>query len=225
MGGAVGGIAGGILGGMGGNSRESGSKMTSINRTDTTSPWGPQIPYLLELFKRAQGSLDQAPEGHGLNMDAANQLRRTMGGDYLFGNPESQKAVDAITKDSTNRAMGGIDSKFASSGRYGSGLHKSALGQQIADTSSAAMAKNYAAERENQIRATQLAPGVADSMDWKQKRLLDFARMIGGNYGNTTTTNGIGKETEQESRNPWAGILGGAGVGARAGRSLFGGGK
>lgn len=217
MGGAVGGIAGGLLGGLGGGG---GSSRTSESMNQTRTPWDQQIPYLLEMFKRAQGSLDQAPEGHGLNQSASGQLQKTLSGDYLFGNPESQKAIDAITRDSSNRAMSGIDSKFAAGGRYGSGLHKAALGQQIADTSSAEMAKNYAAERANMMGAAGMAPGVADALDWKQHRLRDFASMVSGNFGGTTTENST-SVSRQEGGNKLSGKIGGALGGARMGRQLF----
>lgn len=219
MGGAVGGVLGGVLGGMGGGSGERQSANGS--GIEARTPWGPQIPYLLEMFKRAQGSLDQAPEGHGLNQDASAQLRKTLSGDYLFGNPESQKAIDAITRDSSNRAMSGIDSKFAAGGRYGSGLHKAALGQQIADTSASEMAKNYAAERANMMGAAGMAPGVADALDWKQQRLRDFASMVRGDFGGTTTKDFTSSSVKQDGANRLSGKLGGALSGARAGRALF----
>lgn len=225
MGGIAGPIAGGLMGMMGGGKgggSQNTSQSTNQSTTQSQTPWAQQIPYILEMFKRAQGGLDQAPQGLGLNTAASGQLQKTLSGDYLYGNPESTKAIDAITQSTMNRVTPSLDSKFAASGRYGSGLHKAAMGQQIADTSAGEMAKNYAAERSNMMGAAGMAPGVADSLDWQQKRLRDFASMISQNFGGTSsgTSSGTSNSAMQEemSRNPWAGLLGGA----MAGSNIFG---
>jgi hypothetical protein len=225
-------VLGGAFGGKGGEKQsqkrnESTNSISSNQSSSSSAPWEAQIPYLLEMFSRGRGMLDAAPGGNPLNQDAAAQIKKTLGGDYLFGNPESKKAIDAITEQTTNRVMPGIDSKFAASGRYGSGLHKQELGRQIADTSASEMAKNYNAERNNMMGAATAAPGVSDSLDWQSKRLKDFASLISGNYGGTTTgssnsiMNSTGMSTS-EAENPnnkltskIGGAMGGANIAGR----------
>lgn len=225
---------GGAFGGKGGepaqrNESSSGNSLSNTTSNSSSTPWEKQIPYLLEMFSRGRGMLDSAPAGNYLNEASADQIKKTLGGDYLFGNPESQKAIDAITTQTTNRVMPGLDSKFAASGRYGSGLHKQALGQQIADTSASEMAKNYNSERSNMINASSIAPGVANSLDWKNQRLKDFANLISGNFGGTTTgtttgnviSNSNSTGTAQEANNPLSSRVGGALGGANIGRQIF----
>lgn len=230
---------GGLVGGLFGQQQRPGGMQQM-------GPWGPQVPYLLEGFKRARGMLDRPPEmspemdealkamyarakeGSPLNDAAKEQAMKTLQGDYLYGSDASNKAIDATVKDTMNRVMPSLDSKFASGGRYGSGLHKQALGQKIADTSAGMHAKNYAMERQNQMRAGSMAPMLANQdyvdlsrmmqvggmrdkqLNWQDQRLKDYMGLVGGNYGGT--------QMQHMYRSPFAGMLGGA----MGGGAMFG---
>lgn len=172
-------MSGGISGGGGGG--------TTVQRTE---PWQEQKPYLIRGFQEAQSRvLDQTPEyfpgqtvvpfspeteaaigittqralqGSPLDTAAYQNIMGTLSGDYLQGGDAFQQSLDAAVRDTERRVLPRIDSAFNRSGRFGSGLAQEAVASAIADTVGSRYADNYAAERENQLRASVLAPQIAD---------------------------------------------------------------
>lgn len=151
--------------------------------TNTVSqPWAGQQPYLTKGFQQAEQNVlnrplsyfpnstvvsfapetqmalgaqaNRALQGSPLNFAAQQQLGDTLGGQYFTNSPGFQNAVQA-TMDAVRPS---IDSTFAGAGRYGSGLHAQQLGKGFAQ----GLAPLYESERNRQIQAAGMAPGVAN---------------------------------------------------------------
>lgn len=217
-----------------------------LNFTPQYFPGNTVVPYSQETQQAMDLTKQRALTGSPITSSSRDELTRTLSGDYLYGNPGFDRAVEA----SMNKAMPGINSQFALAGRYGSGLNQEAMARAYGD----AFADQYANERTNQMRAMMFAPQVAESeysdfgklaavgaqKEAMQQELLadqisrhDFdqsvqARQlqlyldaIQGNYGNTTTTTGPAAQQPSYYRNQGAGFLGGAMMGAQGGMSMF----
>jgi len=177
-----------------------GDQTTQVTKT---APWEGQQPYITKGFQGAQdaflGDLGNAPEGAANDM-----LNATLRGDYLTGGEGFNKALDAAK----NKIIPEVQSGFASRGRSGSGLAGTAEAGAIGDSFS----KLYEQERQNQLKAGQLAQ---TSMNPRQRALMAYMQTIGGNYGGTTTTSEPNK-----GLSGWARYLAGAGGGALSGASI-----
>lgn len=92
-------------------------------------------------------------------VDAADQaVSDTLSGRYLeAGNP----GFDALIGRVDNAVRPRIESGFESAGRYGSGAAANAHASALADAASTLAYQDYAAERQNQLRAAALAPLLA----------------------------------------------------------------
>jgi hypothetical protein len=114
-----------------------------------------------------------------------------LAGDYLGGNPFFQGAFQpAATAAQTafNKSIGDISSAASQAGRYGSGamgtLQNQAAGtfaQKLADTAGKLSYENYAQERQNQMRALGMAPGLAEA-DYGDINKLLGAGQLGEGY-------------------------------------------
>lgn len=177
-----------------------GGSSGSTTTVQKAEPWEEQKPYLIEAFQQAQGLYNapgpsyypgatvappspeselalgarsaRAMAGSPLNAMAAGQLYDTLGGQYLYGNPYFDRAIDAasegVTRSYRNAVQPGIDSAFSAAGRYGSGLHQSAhadsqqaLAERLADMAGTMAYRDYAGERANMMGATAYAPQLA----------------------------------------------------------------
>jgi hypothetical protein len=160
-----------------------GSKTTSVEKSE---PWKEQVPYLKEIFGQASAlyhsdkpkyfpgstvagfspeteaallaQASRARRGSPLTAAARGQLQDVLRGNYLGqGNPYfaqmAQRIADTVTPQ--------VNSQFAAAGRYGSGAQSGALGQALAGEIGSLAYQNYADERANQLRASELAPDVA----------------------------------------------------------------
>lgn len=230
----LGAIGGGLLGAFGGQ-QEAGTIKTM------QEPWGPQQPYLLDLFSKAQGALGSAQglstaeqqalqkgigtaqAGGALMPGAQDQLGRTIAGDYL--NPESNPYLSATV----NKALGDVESRVNSrfnTPAYGNTAHQETLARSLGDTANQMYMQNYGQERNNQMQASQFAPqfaqadlGMTDkALQYGQYGRMDpmntlkqYQGLIGGNWGQTNT--------QPYFNNPAAGLLGGAATGYK----MFGG--
>lgn len=183
----------------------------------------------------------RAIQGSPLVGAAQQNNLATNRGDYLYGNPGFNAAVQAAT----DYAAPQVQSRFATAGRTRSGLGQEALGR----TFSNAFAQQYGQERENQMRAQVIAPELA-RQDYTDAQML---RGVGGeveqlgqdrlaedvaryNYYQNAPENNLARyigllqssypgqsaaQTQPLYRNRTAGALGGAASGASAG-SYFG---
>lgn len=215
-----------------------------------TDPWTGQQPYLAEGFRlasqnfanqdpyfaqfdpatlNAQSGILNAANNNVLSRDAQDMIDKTLRGDYLTGGAGFNAALDAAK----NKIIPEVQSTFASRGRTGSGLAQTAEASGIGD----AFAKLYEDERQNQLRAGQLAPGI-DEMKYagfdrmsavgndrqrlaeynanaRRNQILQYLGAIQGNYGGTTTNS-----VPDSGMTGWRRYLTGAAGGALAGLPL-----
>ena len=153
----------------------------STTTTSTTEPPGYLQPYLKDAAEQARSNYlsggpqyypgyqtvgfspqsqealaaqeQRARQGSDVTRAAQDQNTATSRGDFLYGNP----AFNAAVKSATDYTLPQVNSKFAAAGRTRSGLAQEAQARTISN----AFANQYAAERENQLRAGTLAPGLA----------------------------------------------------------------
>src|SRR5690606_32498977 len=71
----------------------------------------------------------------------------------------------------TAKVLPGIDSRFAASGRLGSGLHGRAVGEGLGDAIGSLAYQNYGDERTNMMRGMLFAPEMA------QQDYFDIAKL------------------------------------------------
>ena len=133
----------------------------------------------------------RAMAGNPLLSQAQGNVSGMLAGDYLGGNPFFQGAFQpAATAAQTafNKSIGDISSAASKAGRYGSGamgdLQSQAAGtfaQKLADTAGKLSYENYAQERQNQMRALGMAPGLAEA-DYGDINKLLGAGQLGEGY-------------------------------------------
>lgn len=219
-----------------------------LNYTPEFYPDSTVVPFSPETLQAMDLTTQRALAGSPINAAARDQLTSTLAGDYLYGGPGFDAAVQAAT----NKALPGIDSQFALRGRYGSGLMDEARTRAISD----AFADQYSQERTNQLRAMMFAPQVAESdysdigklaavgaqkeaMDQEnlsdqiarhdyeqsvdQRQLQEYMNLIQGQYGGTTTTTSPLQQQYYQGSSG-GNILGTALTGVGLLGSLFGGG-
>lgn len=143
----------------------------SQTTTQTNEPWGPLQDYYKEAAAAASGEFGRGPAeyfpgstvvpfspqseaaldaqelrargGNPLLPQAQGYASDVLGGAYLGANPYTDALLDSVQGD----ARSAIDSAYARSGRYGSGLHAEALGRGITDASAPYLFDDYARER------------------------------------------------------------------------------
>jgi len=125
----------------------------------TYAEFSPQTEQALNLTEQ------RALAGSPVQRGASDQALSTIRGDYLYGGPGFNAAYQAAA----NRIIPDIESRFAKSGRYGSGLARQAEASALSD----AFAKQYGDERQNQLRTMLAAPQLAGA-DYN-----DFLRLAG----------------------------------------------
>lgn len=161
-----------------------GGSSSPATTTQVSEPWAEQKPYLERGFQEAESLYEagmpefyqgktiadpawattyglQEAQKHALNpmqgsmQSAQGLLGKTMEGGYL-DNPY----LDQTMGYAMDRARTPIDQQFEAGGRYGSGLHKTALGREFAGITGDIMADQYGKERDRMLQAAQLAPGM-----------------------------------------------------------------
>jgi hypothetical protein len=135
------------------------------------------VPFSGQTEQGLQMQEARALAGSPVTGAAQTQMQDTLQGSYLdAGNPYFQQAVAAATRPMTESfqqdILPGIASSFSGSGRYGSGAQAnmtnraaSELSRNIGDVSGSMAAAMYNQERNRQMLAGQLAPGLAQ-MDY-----------------------------------------------------------
>jgi hypothetical protein len=136
----------------------------------------------------------RAMAGNPLLGQAQGNVSSMLSGDYLAGNPFFQGAFQpaaSAAQMAFNKSIGDISSAASKAGRYGSGamgtLQNQAAGtfaQKLSDTAGKLAYENYAQERQNQMRALGMAPGLAEA-DYGDINKLLGAGQIGEGYQNT----------------------------------------
>jgi len=133
----------------------------------------------------------RAMAGNPLLAQAQGNVSGMLAGDYLGGNPFFQGAFQpAATAAQTafQKSIGDISSAASKAGRYGSGAmgdHQSqaagTFAQKLSDTAGRLSYENYAQERQNQMRALGMAPGLAEA-DYGDINKLLGAGQLGEGY-------------------------------------------
>ena len=164
---------------MGGG--QSGTQTT----TQSSAPWSGQQPYLQQGFQQAanlyggqgpqyfpfstvtpfSGQTEQALQmGENRAMAGSPNLQagqaenlKTLGGDYLSqGNPYMDQVMGRIR----STVQPGIESRFAGSGRIGSGAHAESLSRGMSDAIAPYAFNAYESERGRMGQAAAQAPGL-----------------------------------------------------------------
>jgi hypothetical protein len=135
----------------------------------------------------------RALAGNPLTGEAQQQLRGTIGGAYLGGNPFFQGAFAPAAQAAQQQfqtTLGDIGSKASLAGRYGSGamgnLENRAAGQfaqSLTNTAGQLAYQNYEAERQRQQQATGLAPQMAMTDYQDIQQLLNAGQLREGYTG------------------------------------------
>jgi len=133
----------------------------------------------------------RAMAGNPLLAQAQGNVSGMLSGDYLGGNPFFQGAFQpaaAAAQTAFQKSIGDISSAASKAGRYGSGamgdLQSQAAGtfaQKLSDTAGRLSYENYAQERQNQMRALGMAPGLAEA-DYGDINKLLGAGQLGEGY-------------------------------------------
>ena len=133
----------------------------------------------------------RAMAGNPLLGQAQGNVSGMLAGDYLGGNPFFQGAFQpaaSAAQTAFQKSIGDISSAASKAGRYGSGamgdLQSQAAGtfaQKLADTAGKLSYENYAQERQNQMRALGMAPGLAEA-DYGDINKLLGAGQLGEGY-------------------------------------------
>lgn len=160
----------------------SGGTTQTVQKAD---PWSGQQPYLLDVFKKAEGLYNNNPSSYypdstiadrsletnqalgllgqrALNgsplVDAAQgQIQDTIQGQYLNSNPY----LDATFDKAAGKVSSAVNSQFNQAGRYGSGANVGILAEKLGDVATDIYGGNYAKERQNQLQASTYAPTLA----------------------------------------------------------------
>lgn len=205
------------------------SKTKTVQKND---PWAPAQPYILKgleqsgrVFDSQQGQLEDyakaqrdaygrisagAERGILRSQDLNN---KTLGGNFLTGNPYLDKILDQSRMATTDAVNG----QFESSGRYGGGMHAAILAREIAKQEDQARYANYATERQNQIHAMDTAQQL---MGGSQSLLNNAAELpwigVGALNGNVRqASNGYGTSTSTQTSTPsWGQMLASAAASA-----------
>ncbi len=146
--------------------------------TQESMPWAGQAPYLANLFQQAQDLPQQVPyaypgvvpfapataaaqlaqmgramRGSPLTTVGQTEIGRTAAGEYLYGGPGFDRALEAAHR----RIAPMVRGQFEGSGRYGSGLQQATEMQLLGDV----FAQQYGDERARQLQASALTPAMA----------------------------------------------------------------
>lgn len=213
----LGAIAGGLLGGLGGGSKPAGQTTT------TQAPWGPQQPYLMDLFNRAQQTSGYGGEMTPDQIAAQKEMGKWASGENMnpllgMDNPYLQGVIDNSSQDAMRNLMPMVNKANAASGSFGNSGVAETYGRTAADTlgniATNARFQDYqrqqglfesdAGRRVGAIGAFQNQAGLEQKMPWEN--LSQYGRAITGNFGGSTA--------QPYFTSPMNSIIGGAGVGS-----------
>lgn len=196
--------AGGLLGGLGSNSKPSGTTTTVQDIPDWLKP------FVMGNMNAATGVRDSLTSGTNVVNAAVPGYLKTINGDYL--SPGSNPYLDATYNHAAGLVGAGVDSRFESAGRYGSGAHQGVLQEGMNNLATSIYGGNYQTERARQDAATTGAPQFATN-----QATAGYAPYTGyaSLFPNVRST------TAPYFNNTGAGILGGALAGGSISR-MFG---
>lgn len=144
----------------------------------TNVGFSPQTEQALQMQQ------DRATAGSPVTSAADQTAASTLNGDYLYGGPGFNQAVDAATRYTIPQ----VQSQFTMAGRGGSGLASTAQTQAIAD----AFANQYSNQQANQFKYASIAPMLA------QNDYNDISQL--GNVGTAVQGQAQSQLTDQVNR-------------------------
>lgn len=181
-----------------------GGSSTTVQKAD---PWSGQQSYLTDTFKQAQNihrsggpnfynqstytpfspqsemamqlTQDRAMGGSPLNYQAQDLAFNTMRGDYLNNNPY----LDNMFQQGADKIMGNVNAQFSDAGRTGSASHAGVLAEEMGDMYNNMYGQQYTNERQNQMNAMQMAPGLANTDYADFAKLGQVGQMVEGKAG------------------------------------------
>ena len=135
----------------------------------TVVPFSNQTSQALDMYE------NRATAGSPLTQTAQNTVLDTTRGKFLDGgNPYLQNAINTaaqpVTENFMKSVMPSTNAAFSSAGRYGSGMHASAmdtaqqnLGRSLSDMAGSMAYQNYGDERNRQMAAASISPQLAQA--------------------------------------------------------------
>lgn len=225
-----------------------GQQQGSTTSTQTNAPWGPQQPYLQNLFSQAQGLNQQNPAslvpayspytnqalntmGQGIPGydNLTNLTNQTLSGGFLNSNPY----LDQTYNQAANQVKSSMSSMFGGAGRFGSGAMANATANSLGNLANNIYGTNYQNERTRQQQMAALAPSIlsapsqmqlqAGQMQDQRNQALAMAPWNQlGLYQGAISGNYGGTQTMNQPyyQNKGAGLLGGALSGAALGKMI-----
>lgn len=193
------------------------TKAQSQNNTAVPSyyPWSTVTPFSPETEQALAMQTARAINGSPV-MNAGNQqLTDTLNGDYLTSNPafaalqsnangdylNGNQYIDPVVDRALGKVRNSLDSQFASGGRYGSGLHKTALAGAYGDTAASMYGQNYANERQNQLGATAAMGQLYGDERQKQLQGMLFApQMANQEYVDSQQLANVGDTRDSQAQ-------------------------
>ncbi|KKN66846.1 hypothetical protein LCGC14_0467140 [marine sediment metagenome] len=161
-----------------------GDPQNNVDMASTSAPWGPQQPYLENMFQQAwdlpemqayggdrvagfdpaqTGAMDTslaALRGGGTTLHGARGVvDETLAGKYL--DPSTNPYLEGTFKRATEQYVNPVTTAAVSAGRFGSGAQAAQTGEAFARTANEIYGQNYQQERGRQMQAVGMAPQVA----------------------------------------------------------------
>lgn len=178
----------------------SSKQTTKSNQTATVAPSPVYAPQIDSAAATLKPSFDAATANNASLMPRINNVLdyygSTLAGDRLTGNPFLQGMIDKTNADITT----GVDSRFSSAGRYGSGNHAGILAKSLADNENQLRYQDYSAERGYQDAAARgVLTGTAVSSALPQQAAGSYAdairQLLGGYTTGTQSGTNVTKST------------------------------
>lgn len=161
-------------------------------------PFSPETDISLSLA--TQRALNGSPVQSSANKQLLNTLEGsymdnpTIRGDNLYGGKGFDAAIDAALNTATNKVLPQIDSAFERSGRFNSGLAKTAQTQVLSDAVTNAFANQYGQERQLQEEAK------AQERENQMRSLFFTPQSIAQDYTDYSMLASVGQEKENMER-------------------------
>lgn len=215
-------LAGGLLGGI------NGSKQTGTE-TKTAAPWGPQQPYLLDMFNKAQAAANSGAMSpyetsalQGMQGFASGPKTNPYAG---VDNPYLTQAINNASQDAMRNLMPAFDQAQNASGSFGnSGLAESFArnaASTLGNIATNARMQDYGTQQqlgENSVNRTMGALGplfssgnASAANPWTNVK--NYANAVTGTFG--------GSSSSPIYTNPVSNILGGGLLGSQIYNNLM----
>ena len=211
------------------------------DQTTTSSPWGPQQPYLKDIFSQGQSLYNQnlpltpdlsqqTQQGIGL-LGQSSALPGQYATDVLSGkylDPNTNPYLQGTYNQAVQSANNAINSNFAGNNRYGSGAHEAAIASADTNLANNLYGNAYQQGIQNQLSVAGMAPGLLNYQannalqagglldQFNQQRAMDPYQRL-AQYQGAVSGNYGGTTTSPIYRNKTAGLLGGALAGYQIG--------